>query len=1286
MSLQHTNLMLIAARRVYEELGKFSGFWVPDELRWCVSNALSLEAEAKASLPMRRSTVPLVQAFCAIIENKKCLKHAPALINPMCDFILANGVQGGALVACLKALRSFSMMCEAEQALKNLQFVATLLPKQYPDVRVLKMIFSLSLSLCTHTVPIVRTTAFATSQQMISLFFNDIQANDVVVCEGSLSALKRLCSLEFEKPLYAAAYLLLWDICCMIVKKPRIWLDFPELPIPTLFRLWEMIISSHDSFLCSESQMLDVLESSVVLPLVHPCEVSFLVTFVAKYTTALPATSMAVFSYFLGACNVSSPNYGLSLSFFRRAFFVFPGFGRTFYEVCNPEGSLIQAMFESFDAIVKEKTCSPVSLTLSSVRDQNEFIEQGDNCRACQAAPIEITMQIVNSLASNADDMFSVCLPKSNSNDGEEIVNADEPGMKLRPEKSSHLFRPGVDEKRASQPSELAFIRRNRSAGRRSSTLANVRTYSTDLQDVKSQYHSLLELIWPKLLCLLVRGIRYADVESIDRIFDSFQNLVLVISSANIFEARPLMLRLMCGLVSKQRTVREDSIDLDVEVNDLLHKNKKGLFFKAKRRRALKMLLDLLYMKPILFNTLYSRLFSTLSTCQKVDVNPEFTVNMPVGELCHLAASLVKGNAFCLDLLSKVLVKNVNRFEPLFKTIELPLMSHFDNPDTCNEAISLVINASTATSSSTNDDLFVPIMGLLLVRQDISAENRLALLNQVKYVVLKKSSEISRGWSSILKSISLSGVSIDVEIVSVSFGILNTICNSHLKKMTQDSMRLVVDRVFEFAFQTVDMNISLSSFDLLWMIVSYFRQDIEYWKVMLTKTLVLSGDKRPDVAVCALRTFFSLIVSSISYLPPELFSFLIIECFIPQLNNCDTKPWNIQELLLQEACECSFSFWDQFETVSEFVEQFWPLAIEKEKVFMINCDDPEVIVEGLRFYDVSLCNEKLPIHTRSDLTLSFSEVINHFVDNEPPDSLVLSSLGRFVIRIIAAQKPYITSASLDVWLNMVFHMCKNMPSREYINLSAKKGVDGVMSLLPFDDDELNQKILSSWIDLVDTCGIPCVREELVLSIWSMFRYVSDKLKYFCECCKLFKFPESKSLAEHLLEEDIPADNKDSLFACYDTIAMGYSDLESMAETKLTRMLPEVSNVVRIEHIQRKSSDFHKIQEIWALYCAPESPDYNQYVYQGCFNEIVRALRALLAAGNDNDILSILSFLQTSKAPPKQTTVSGRAITHLVDFVPELLILIDHSKADVQEKARYLLGKVHENIGEVLQTS
>ena len=1270
---------------MYEELGRFSGFLMPDQVRACVLKALTPEIEAKSPIPMRRANAPLVVAFCAVIENKKCVKQAVALIGPMCDFILANGVQNDALVACLRAIKGFAMACEAEQALKILQFVATLLPTQYADVGVLRLIFSLALSLCTHPVGIVCTTAFATSQQMISLFFNDVQTADVKMVESGVRSLKKLCGCEFEKPLCGVAYLLLSDICCMILGKPMVWLEFPSLPVSTLFRLWELIISSHQEFLCSNAKMLDILESSVVMPMIHHDELAFLVTFISKYMNALPATSMAVFSYFLGVCNVNSPSYASSLSFFRSAFFVYPEFGRMFYETCNPEGSLIQALLESFDEILKEKLHSLISVTLASVRDPNEFFDQGPGNSAREAAPIEVTIQIINSLAVSAKETMKVSMRKSSFNNEGDFSSAekkdDESETKIQHdrEKSSESLTSPL---RATAPPDLFVFKRNRSVGgRRSSTVANVRSYVSDLTYAQSQYQTLVELIWPKLVSIIVRGIRYADSSSIDLMFETLNNLIMVMISSNIGEGRTMTLRLLCGIVSKQRIVREDSTDLEVLLNDLLHKNKKGLLFKAKRARASKLLLDLLYLNPLMFNQLYYRLFMTLSSYPKVDIKPDFTLNVSLGELCQICASLVKGNAFCLNFLSKILLINLNRFEPLFKTIELPLMGQLEQAETCDAAISLVVTASTATPSSVNDDIFVPIIGSLLERHDLSAKNRLTLLNQMKYVTLKKSGEIVRGWSFILRSITLTGVPIDVEIVPVSFSILNTICNSYVKKMTQENMRLVVDRVFEFAFQTIDMNISLSSFDLLWMIVSHFRHDIEYWKVMLMQTLVLSEDHRGDVAVCALRTFFSLIDSSIAYLPHELFYFLICECFVPQLRKCDSQPWNIQELLLQEACECSFSFWDHFQTVAEFVQVFWPLLIEKQEQFMIHCDDPEVVVEGLRFYDVSLCN-KLPTETRASLTVSFTKVVKHSVDNEPPTSLILSSLGRYVVKIIAAQKAYVATESLGIWLDMVVHMCTKMPSHEFINLSAKKGVLGIMALVPFDTGELNQQVLRAWIDLVDTCGIACVREEIVATIWEMFPHSANKLDFFIQCRKLFKFPEAKPLAEHLLEEDVHADNKDALFACYNTIAINYRDLASMAETKLTLMLPAVSNAVRLEYIQSKASNQRKLHEIWALYCAPDSPDFNLYVYQGCFAQIVTELKHLIiryADDDPNQLISILAFLQAVTAPPKKTTSSGQPISFLVDFLPELVTLVDHPELEIQRKATELLQHIHTNI-------
>ena len=301
-------------RRIYEELGAFAGFLFPGDVKNIVSDALNPATEAKFSIPFRYESDPVIRAFSAVVENNKCTKGAGPLVVAMCDFVLVDGVQSAALVAVLRSLQKFSEKSESDMALKNLQFCATILPKHFLDVDLLKALFSLVLSLCVHPTAIVSSTAFATSQQMISLFFNFIETSDGVLAEEDVAKIRELVSIRFKNYLLSVAYLLVSDIRCMIFGAPMSWLEVPRLPAPMLFRLWEMIIQSHKKFLVSESAFLDVIESSAVMPIVHNDELPFLVTFITRYMSEFPSTSMAIFSYFF-LISLSAPPPPKSISY-----------------------------------------------------------------------------------------------------------------------------------------------------------------------------------------------------------------------------------------------------------------------------------------------------------------------------------------------------------------------------------------------------------------------------------------------------------------------------------------------------------------------------------------------------------------------------------------------------------------------------------------------------------------------------------------------------------------------------------------------------------------------------------------------------------------------------------------------------------------------------------------------------------------------------------------------------------------------------------------------------------
>ena len=134
-------------------------------------------------------------------------------------------------------------------------------------------------------------------------------------------------------------------------------------------------------------------------------------------------------------------------------------------------------------------------------------------------------------------------------------------------------------------------------------------------------------------------------------------------------------------------------------------------------------------------------------------------------------------------------------------------------------------------------------------------QNKTGVLEQIRHLLSQNVNIIRDGWSSLFQILSPVNYEGDSEILQTSFSVLNLICNDDFHLVPQSSLSGCVEIIFQFAASDADINISLSAFDLLWVVVRVMDNVAESWKSLMEKVLLLIQDPRGDVSQCAVRTF-----------------------------------------------------------------------------------------------------------------------------------------------------------------------------------------------------------------------------------------------------------------------------------------------------------------------------------------------------------------------------------------------------------------------------------------------
>ena len=203
--------MELGILKLQEEISKFGGYRFPDEIRSIINEHFSSNKKNKEkfALPIKSISSPFVVALSSIVTNPKTTKLCLPVVNSACDAINLGCFESEGFISVLQSISFFSQQVEeVDSALKFLRFYSSILPKYFTQIRVLQILFSSSLSLMLHPAEIVSSTAFASSQQMISHFFNFMATETPSLSQKELQEITSVINLNFSKPLFSIGYLL----------------------------------------------------------------------------------------------------------------------------------------------------------------------------------------------------------------------------------------------------------------------------------------------------------------------------------------------------------------------------------------------------------------------------------------------------------------------------------------------------------------------------------------------------------------------------------------------------------------------------------------------------------------------------------------------------------------------------------------------------------------------------------------------------------------------------------------------------------------------------------------------------------------------------------------------------------------------------------------------------------------------------------------------------------------------------------------------------------------------
>ena len=797
-----------------------------------------------------------------------------------------------------------------------------------------------------------------------------------------------------------------------------------------------------------------------------------------------------------------------------------------------------------------------------------------------------------------------------------------------------------------------------------------------------------LEKYWRSLVVLLIKLVRLCDKGSSELVFRTYSSFIMAMSEDKYQQGRSILIRILCSLVSQQKILRKELDFLEETANDLLHTNKGGFWFKGKRLFAYHVLTKIVTSNPEFFSSLYKRLFNALTQFEGAKLESTWTKKLDDDNLGTLCKDLCCNSPFSIDFLLQVFLLNEEKFSFIWDIVSVEMPSLFRNIEVEDNLLQLLSTVTTKLFNTTNEETILKTIADILNKENnISLNCRMKLMETISTIIKHSGSTITKGWTYILTAISVENAMNETVILTSAFMVLNCICTDHLQKISEDDLSRIISLIMAFCTQNADLNIALTALGLNWNIIPLVYNNSKYWKQILSSMMELFNDKRGDVSSGALSTFFTLLTSNSQQMPMDVYHHLLENCLIPILLGYETFPTetlDVTQHALCEICHCACSFWQQFSTITSFRSTFWPLLIQKQHSFIAHCNNPDIAANALQFYEDCMPSSVIPYELRYEILKSITSIFSILLAREPPKSLVISEMGKFIQRTLPTQKEFLTVEMLKLWNSMIAEICLTLPSDSFVNITSQKCLGATLQLMPLNNDLL-QCLVYSIAEIAQKTTKPLFFNTAVQCLIKEFESI-DKTQYIIflsSCSPLYHMQASKELLKTILvnTEKTPTignnDETRDLFRILVNIAKEATDITDFIDLKLVDMILYVPTEDRIDYIKCNEQKPNILLTMWVKYCDKENSElYSEEFTQSCFYCILNALIPSIESGN----MKVLEFIERAKVTRQDFGgLKNCNRWHIHYYTHSIAKLLNCGKEEVVESAKRMLKTITEDI-------
>ncbi|EAY09965.1 hypothetical protein TVAG_482390 [Trichomonas vaginalis G3] len=1285
--------------KLIDEIHRYSSYNVKGEIKRLITSFINQLNQNQIRLPIHQHDSPLFKILNTMSSDANFLKTQESYITLLCNLISNDFFTGKCKSNALIALETACLRSSQNNGLKIIQFSATILPTLAFDPDCVAALFSISLSMILHTIPIVSTTAFATSQQMVSIIFDLYYNKDNKIPNDVLKTLNTLVPAEFTHPMLKISFLLLNDICNLLEGQESKWIRVKGLSEGVLVSLWNIIISSHYNFIISEKPLLELVERSVPIPIKSFSKLPLYVSFMSKYYKENPEKTIEMFNYFESTVDTDK-NY---LYFFRSVFLSSKNYSSDFTKSIDNNISMTNRLLNKL-LIIPSSQISPTILNFS-LNQTKEMKQQ--NFELISSIEIALSFILFGNpyfISYNRKELmlFIVyCLRYSNLDFALFCFEGIAKFLNVLHENKN-------EEERL----ELIRIITNFVAKQRvlRENAMPAECLSCDLLHTQKKgfFFKQKRILGFKMLIALFNNKISIFERCYTRLFfalSSFpRNKEMEIETTKKIETKEL--RKIISVLGKNDMFFIDLLqNILIQNNDRIEQVWSNEIFDIPNQKSVKYsdsktTIVMSEMPPRSISPKQGKNEAFSKQKGKKIPKPPPLENTKQFEEIKVRKERRKSDSIQNDR------ENFLQRKRSESTKTAPTMRYQRRKsDAASSSVYPETENQQSTTHKTDNIKSVVINMILKTLESCDNKNRLFTIKTVISVLISDNfndcSEISELFKLINRKILappmpsveeeefliklfLPKYCHDKNSINSCFEGLSFVIKSLLNSVPDRLLPQIIESLFLFVGQRIDQNVSLKSFELLWILAPRVKKNESLVSSLVSQCFYSLADDRKEVADIAVESCFSLFSSNANEINDATFETFMNGCFIPLLSSSsEFSNAEVYQKLFWNILKCVIQFYDRFTNIKSFNDEFWFLLFEKHLEFMKKCQKGDIREKSIDFYKESFNFQKFDEEVYKNLQKTFNEFVKTVADEEMNDINLMKTICDQFCQIYSSAKVTQT----EIWLSTISFICQSIPN-DFTDFSIPS------SLFKLILDAVNPETVLTVSLFVKEIIVNAKSDKIRENGFDILKEIIEKTN--CELIitlsqvviPVFEFEQSFEITKIIFEK-ISAKNNytqseaDNLFNIISHFM--YCDKETVHQ-KIVDLFSSVSNSKKVNFV-RMSKDDKVLMKLWSIYFDPKGTKYDRNMFDLCFTSLFDNLFNLVSNDmkDDQRLIDFLSFIEKANVPKMKLGFKNDSTTwHLVNILSWLFNLIDDERSEVAKLSKEVISHVTDDMDGIIK--